>query len=203
MALRIVNIDLPFTVMSMEADTDYLLARMISFLGAKFHNRAGFSAQQACEKYMKAVSIQQNKKYPETHNLKQLASYCEPCDPFFGEAGTKRIVEQFDLFDQVGRYGGTAKFDPLSRGQTVGGGTLRAAPGVLVAGASIWTSSHLHDLDAFVFKTRSLLNYASINWDDGLKSILAGNERSAFVGTWRGPVPLRDVLTRDNRYFTP
>jgi len=102
--------DFPFAVFSMEADTDYLLARMIHFLGAGlFHSRAGFFAQQACEKYLKAFSVQKTGSFLETHNLKTLAEFCEPHDSYFCEAETRRVLEQFDLFDQIGRYGGAAK----------------------------------------------------------------------------------------------
>jgi hypothetical protein len=59
MPIKIVPTDLPFTAFSMEADRDYLLARMISFLGGGFHSRAGFLGQQACEKYMKALTVQE------------------------------------------------------------------------------------------------------------------------------------------------
>jgi HEPN domain-containing protein len=95
--------DFPFTVFSMEADTDYLLARMIHFLGAGFHSRTGFFAQQACEKYLKAFSVQKTASFLETHNLRTLAEFCEPHDSYFSEAETCRILEQFDLFDQIGR----------------------------------------------------------------------------------------------------
>jgi hypothetical protein len=203
MATTIVKTDMPFAVFSMEADTDYLLARMINFLGAKFHSRTGFFSQQACEKYMKALSVQGNGAYAETHNLIELATYCEPYDSYFADKDAKRILEQFDLFDQVGRYGGAAKFDPLAKGKMVGGKSMNIAPGVQVAGASIWLGSYLQDLDSFVFRTRSLLDFTKIRFDDGLKSILDRNRRSALMATWRGKTPLRVVLTKDNRYFRP
>jgi ISXO2-like transposase domain/HEPN domain len=103
---EIVKTDMPFPVFAMEADTDYLLARLINFLGGSFHSRAGFFAQQACEKYMKALSVQRDGSYAETHKLLDLATICEPYGTFFSETETKRILEQFDIFDQIGRYGG-------------------------------------------------------------------------------------------------
>jgi HEPN domain len=201
MAPKTVKTDMPFAVFSMEADTDYLLARMINFLGAKFHSRAGFFAQQACEKYMKALSVQRDGTYAETHNLKELAVACEPYDPYFSADDTKRILEQFDLFDQIGRYGGAAKFDPLAKGKTAGGMTMKVAPGVQLAGVSVWKGSYLHDLDAFVFKARSFLDFSKITFDDGLKSILERNRGSALMSTWAGKTPLRVVLTKNNHYF--
>lgn len=53
MAPPIIKTDVPFVVFSFEADADYLLARMIVFLGAAFQGKAGYFGQQACEKYLK------------------------------------------------------------------------------------------------------------------------------------------------------
>jgi hypothetical protein len=150
---------------------------------------------------MKALSVQHNGTYAETHNLIELATFCEPYDSYFSDTETKRILEQFDLFDQVGRYGGAAKFDPLSKGKTVGGKSMTVAPGVQIAGASFWSDSYLRDLDSFVFKVRSFLDFEKIKFDDGLKSILDRNRKSALMGTWKGKTPLRVVLTKNNSYF--
>ena len=154
----------------------------------------------ACEKYLKALTIQNDKQYAETHSLLDLASLCEPYDSYFAEAETKRVLEQYDMFDQVGRYGGAAKFDPLSKGKSVGGQTLVKGPGVEIAGAMIWTAKHLDDLDGFVFKTRSLLDHASVKWGDGLKDIL-GDGTGLMAGTWEFPVPIKEILTFKNRHF--
>jgi HEPN domain-containing protein len=194
--------DFPFAVFSMEADKDYLLARMIHFLGPGFHARAGFFAHQASEKYMKAITVQNRGEYLETHNLKLLGDACAEFDPYFSEKETLRILEQFDLFDQVGRYGGAANFDPLSAGKHTGGISVTVAPGVKVAGLMIWTEKHLDDLDSFVFKTRSLLDHEKGKFNDGLKSILTRNRNDMLVRTWSGKQPLRVILTKKNRYFS-
>jgi HEPN domain-containing protein len=201
MAPKIVKTDMPFPVFSVEADTDYLLARMINFLGSAFYGRAGFFAQQACEKYMKALSVQRDQTYAETHKLLELAAICEPYDAYFSDKETARILEQFDIFDQIGRYGGAANFDPLSKGSSVGGASLKVAPGVRIAGAWTWTDKHLNDLDAFVFKARLFLDFEKAKFDDGLKSISERNRRSLIMSTWTGKMPIRVVLTKNNRYF--
>jgi HEPN domain-containing protein len=200
-APKFIRIDRPFIVLSKEADYDYLLARLISFLGGGFHSKAGFFAQQACEKYMKALNIQRNGTYLETHKLLDLAAKCEPDGAFFSEPETKRILEQFDIFDQIGRYGAAANFDPLSKGASVGGVSIKVSPGVEIAGAWIWTPKHLHDLDGFVFQARALLDFEKIKWDDGLKSVMSNNQRSQLVSRWQFPIPLREVLTKQNAYF--
>ncbi|MEJ2374082.1 MAG: HEPN domain-containing protein, partial [Pseudolabrys sp.] len=196
----LVKTDMPFAVFSHEADIDYLLARMVNFLGAGFHARAGFFAQQACEKYMKALIVQHSGQYPETHNLIELAGQCETVDAYFAQEDTNRILQQFDMFDQVGRYGGAANFDPLAKGKTVGGSKVQAL-GARVVGVAIWKESYIGDLDAFVFKDRSLLDFKKIGFDDSLKSILERNRRNILMGTWNGKPPLRVVLTKKNNYF--
>src|SRR5215813_11887051 len=69
--------------------------------------------------------------------------------------------------------------------------TTQMAPGVQIAGVSVWTDSHLQDLDAFVFTARSFLDFSNVGFDDGLKSILEMNRCSALVSTWTGKMPLR------------
>jgi len=192
----------PFWMFSVEADTDYLLARMINFLGSGFSSRAGFFAQQACEKYMKAIMLQLKSEYSDIHKLLPLADVCKQYDPYFAEKNTARILEQFDLFDQIGRYGGLANFDPVSKGKTIGGLTLNVSSGVQFAGAFAWHSTYLDDLDGFVFKSRSLLTFSSAEIGfDYIKGILDNNQTMGFLRDWEGKQPLREILTRGNRYF--
>jgi len=201
LALEIIQFDKPFTVFSREADKDYLLARMISFVGGGFEAKAGLLGHQACEKYMKAVMVQANATYAETHKLLELANFCEPRDAYFGEPETTRILEQFDIFDQIGRYGAAANFDPLAKGGSAGGLTVQIGPGIQAAGLSVWTPKHLSDLDGFVFKARSLLDFVKAKHNDGLKSILANDQKSSLIATWKGPWSLQEILTADNAHF--
>jgi HEPN domain-containing protein len=197
----IVRTDHSFGLFTKEADTDYLLARMINSLGAGFYGRTGFFAQQACEKYMKALTVERNGTYRETHNLKRLAADCVQYDPYFADPNTLAILERFDMFDQLGRYGAAANFDPLSEGKSVGGVALTIGPDAQVAGAFKWEVRWLDDLDAFVFKVRGLLDFSKAGYDDCLKSIIEGNQRSAMMANWQGRVPLRLVLSQGNRFF--
>ncbi|MHB8271844.1 HEPN domain-containing protein [Bradyrhizobium sp.] len=203
MAPKIIQTDMPFPTFSMEADTDYLLARLVNFSGAGFHSRAGFFAQQACEKYMKALMLQHDGSYLETHKLIDLAARCEKqYGSFFSEKETLRVLSSFDMFDQVGRYGGMANFDPLSKGGSAGGFSVKIGPGVRIAGASIWTGKQIDDLDSFVFKARGFLDFPKIKWGDDLKAILENDPKgSLHLSAWRLPIPLRQVLTVENAYF--
>ena len=189
---KIIWTDIPFTNFSLEGDRDYLLARFISFLGGAFSCRAGYFAQAACEKYMKAYTVQEAKHYLEKHALLEIADTCLPFDGYFGEAETRRILKQFDAFEQVGRYGANAKFDPLAVKTTQ----------FQTAGVSIWHQSYLNDLDGFVFTVRGLLRFVDGGRMDMMKAILAEDTNNLFVGTWKGP-PLLNVLTAGNRYFLP
>lgn len=190
MPVNLVKIDMPFTVMSQEADTDYLLTRLIHSFGMAFHPRAGYFAQMACEKYLKALTIQNSGVFADnTHKLLELSKLCEPYDPYFSAEETKRVLGQFDMFDQVGRYGGVAKFDPLSKGKRVGGVVMTASPVLQVAGAALWTSKHLDDLDGFVFTVREKLDFVKIKWGDRFRQILESED------------PMKEVLIYDNRYF--
>jgi hypothetical protein len=199
---KITKADFPFTFFSMEADKDYLLARMIHFTGGAIHSRAGFFAQQACEKYMKALSVQETNAYIETHKLLDLAAACEPFDAYFSQQDTKRVLDQFDMFDQVGRYGGAANFDPMSKGKMISGAQFHPSPTLHIAGAFVWQGSYLFDLDAFVFNVRRDLNFQKQPGLDGLKSVVENNKNSYLVATWHFPVSLHQILIHQNAYFT-
>lgn len=201
MAPKIIKTEMPFPVFSREADIDYLLARFVHFLGAGFHGRAGFFGHQACEKYLKALSVQQNGTYAEVHNLGLLADICAPHHSFLEHPDARVDLEIFDAFDQVGRYGGAAKYDPLSTGKPSMGMQFFPSSDLQIAGAFVWTDEHLQKLDRIVFNIRGRLDFKKVNFDDALASILLGNERSALVALWKGPSPIREVLVRENLYF--
>jgi hypothetical protein len=192
-APKIIKTDHSFTVFSIEADRDYLLARQINFFGGGFHSRAGFMGQQACEKYMKAVSVQATGKYLQTHILLKLAEFCAALDPYFAEPGTQKTLQTFDYFEQVGRYGAAANFDPLAVQQAE----------IETAGVMLWKEHYLQLLDAFVFRTRSMLDYQKANFSDSLRAVLKRDRTDILASTWQGKMPLRVVLTKNNRYFRP
>ncbi len=174
-----------FPIFSKEADRDYLLARLIHFLGAAFQSRAGFFAQQACEKYLKALSVQQSGTYLGIHKLLELAKVCEPYGNYFSDKETLRILQQFDVFDQVGRYGGAANYDPVSKGQvSVGGGvTFNQSPDFEIVGAWYWSDQCLQDLDNIVFHMRAYLNFSNTNYADELRMLLQKDQRCHLAAT--------------------
>jgi hypothetical protein len=200
---KVIKPDFGPSVFALEADKDYLAARMINSLGQSLASRSGFFGQQACEKYLKAVSVQFKGEYIETHQLSVLASHCEEVLPFLKEQAAKDDLDKFDLFEQIGRYGAAAKFDPLSKGERVGGMKIWIGDQVNLAGMWIWTAAHIEILDKLVYFIRGHLDFPSMPFDDGLYSILINNDRSSLVSSWKGPPAIYDVLTTGNSYFNP
>lgn len=188
---KTITTDMPFTFFSMEAEKDYLLARMIHFFGASFHGRAGFFAQQACEKYMKALTVQASGSYLETHKLGLLADACIPIDPYFAEPSTRDVLRVFDMFDQLGRYGAGANFDPLAQ----------KTPTFETAGVVYWHSNNLNLLDTFVGVVLKHLDFEKVRYRNGIAAVHQRDAKADIMNSWKGPVSLRSVLTRGNRVF--
>lgn len=107
-----VKTDKPHSVFSLEADRDYIIARLINFTGAGFASRAGYYSQQALEKYFKAFLVQQINGYFKEHDLIKLAEACSKSDTDFSDEVFLKNLEIFNLFIDIGRYGGEASHDP-------------------------------------------------------------------------------------------
>lgn len=174
----------------LEADRDYIIARLVSFTGGAFGSRAGYFSQQALEKYIKAVSVQRSGKYIKVHNLKELAAHCAEFDKDFSDAGLIADLTIFDDFTEVGRYGGEAVYDPHAI----------KTPGMTTAGVWLWADEHRKKLDASVSKIRGKIDFSKINQPDYLQAILKG-DRTVVTDTWKFPIKLREVLTTGNDYF--
>jgi hypothetical protein len=190
---KVVAVESSFTTFSKEADVDYLLARYISWLGNGFFSRAGYFAHAACEKYMKAFMVQESKQYLESHILPTLGESCLQFNPYFAEPKTKEILELFDRFEQVGRYGAAANYDPFAT----------KGDGLETKGVMVWHVGYIQDLDAFVCKVRGLLNFSTIPGMDSLGRILAGDNKTLLSVGWKGPPLIIKVLTASNSYFKP
>lgn len=184
--------DKPFAVFAREADIDYLLARLINMLGAVFSGRAGYLAHQALEKYLKAITVQTLGEFYFTHNLIALARRCAELNPYFGAPIVLESLKIFDEFAEVGRYGGAARFDPHAK----------STQAFETAGVYIWRGDYIHRSDMLVYNCRSLLNFKTAPAQDSLQAILEDNKKNAFVAMWGlHELPLRNVLTRDNKVF--
>lgn len=75
------------------------------------HTAAGFHAQQAAEKAMKAVLAHKTESFPLTHNLGMLWDLC-------AEAGVKPAVSKFDVVQLI-PYAVEGRYDSLIEGVTI------------------------------------------------------------------------------------
>jgi hypothetical protein len=200
MSIKIVKTEMSFTTFSNEADVDYLLARLVARLGGVFLSRAGFLGQQAIEKHLKALSLQKTGAYAETHKLLKLARMAESYFPALKEPVAKEDFEMFDVFEQVGRYGSAANYDPIASGRRVAGTQAYPSSTLKIHGAWVWWPDHLQRLDRAVFNIRRNLDFSKNPNQNGLAAILEGRDHD-IVALWSGPLPIRDVLTHDNAYF--
>ena len=189
--MKKITTEKPHSVFSMEADRDYILARLINFSGAAFAPRAGYYSQQTLEKYLKAFLVQEAKAYPLTHDLLQLADECSKVDSEFKDKEFLDKLSIFNEFIDLGRYGGEASKDP------------RAVKNhdFETAGVIFWAESNILILDELVHKIRGKLNFNNIGFYDNLQAILKEDNSNFFVGTWKLPIKLKDVLTVQNKYF--
>lgn len=187
---KVVTTDMPFTIFSTEADRDYLLARAMNIAGSGFHARAGYFSHQACEKYLKAFMLQAAGEYSEGHKLPDLRTVCAKHDKFFDDREIVESLRIFDEFEQVGRYGAAANFDPGAK-TTVDFKT---------SGVMMWSANYIDRLDRFVFETRGRLDFKKAGHADSFAAILNG-DKNTFGSTWNLKPPLPVVLTRDNKYF--
>ncbi|MEK7450834.1 MAG: HEPN domain-containing protein [Patescibacteria group bacterium] len=172
----------------MEADRDYLLARLINFSGYGFASRAGYFGQQAIEKYFKALMVQEEKAYLKTHDLIVLAKYCSKFDLVFVSGDFLRKVKIFDDFREVGRYGGESTYDPHAKKEK----------DFTTAGVYSWVDTNIKILDETVNVLRKRLDFQAIGFSDSLDVIAKGNNKDFLAGTWKLPINLREVLISDN-----
>lgn len=189
--MNTITTDKPFSVFSLEADRDYLLARLINFSGHGFASRAGYFGQQAIEKYFKALMVQEEKVYLKSHDLIEIANYCSKYDSIFKDVDFKSKVTIFDDFREVGRYGGESSYDPHSKMEK----------DFITAGVYSWKDTNIKILDELVNTLRKKLDFKMIGFSDSLDAISKGNNQDFLVGTWKLPINLRDILVSSNDYY--
>jgi len=188
--MKFITTDKPFSVFSLEADRDYLLARLINFSGQGFASRAGYFGQQAIEKYFKALTIQEEENYLKTHDLIELAKHCSKYEPLLADDEFLGKVKIFDDFREIGRYGGESAHDPYSKKEK----------DFTTAGVYVWQDTNIKVLDEIVNILRKKLDFKKIGFSDSLDAIAEGNNRDFLAGTWKLPINLRDILISDNDY---
>lgn len=184
----------PFTVFSMEADTDYIVARLVNFAGPAVATRAGYFSQQALEKYLKAYLVQEKSEYPKIHSLIGLAKQCSKLSPDFSDPDFIRKIEIFNDFTEVGRYGGEASYDPHAM----------STDNITTAGAMTWSDSNIKILDELVYEIRDKLIFpAELSGMDYLNEIVVRNKASFIFAQWKLPIDITALLTTQNDFFKP
>lgn len=189
--MKTMTTDKPFFVFSVEADRDYLLARLINFSGLGFAPRAGYFGQQAIEKYFKALMVQEEKVYLKTHDLVELADYCSKYDPLFRKTDFITKITIFDDFREVGRYGGEARYDPHAKKDV----------DYTTAGVYTWAGTNIKILDELVNILRGKLDFKAINFSDSLNAIALNDDKDFLANEWKLPIDLRQILVSNNDYF--
>lgn len=183
---------------AIEAARSYFTARFVYLGGMSLMNGAGFFAHSAIEQYQKAIICKfdpsKSKNISDIkHNLKELRkiTYEVTGNELFNTDYMKQLIEDYDAFDQVGRYGANAKFDPLAKKEA----------SFSTKGVSIMTLDSINQLDYFVMVCRKLITITPINMDviDQAKS---RNTKSVLWTNWHlNEITPDDVLTYDNAYF--
>jgi HEPN domain-containing protein len=189
--MRTITTDKPFSVFSMEADRDYLLARLINFSGHGFASRAGYFGQQAIEKYFKALIVQEEKAYLKTHSLIELANFSSKYDSALSSGDFIKKITIFDDFREVGRYGGESNYDPHAKKEV----------GFETAGVYAWIDTNIKILDEIVNILRGKLDFKAINFSDSLSAIAKNDNKDFLAGTWKLPINLKEILLSNNDYF--
>lgn len=189
--MKTITTDKPFSVFSLEADRDYLLARLINFSGNGFASRAGYFGQQAIEKYFKALMVKEEKAYLKTHDLIEISNYCSKYDSIFKDADFIRKITIFDDFREVGRYGGESTHDPHAKQEK----------DFTTAGVYAWQDTNIKILDEIVNVLRKKLDFKAVGFSDSLDAIVKGNNKDFLAGTWKLPINLRDILILSNDYY--
>ena len=69
-----------------KAEEDFLVAQELMERDRLSYNPVGFHAQQAAEKFLKALLTQQGVAFPRTHDISVILLLAEQCRPGIGEA---------------------------------------------------------------------------------------------------------------------
>lgn len=93
----------------LKAEEDLALARLILETDARFLSAAGFHAQQAAEKNLKAYLVWMQVEFPKTHDLKALLKLVGKCKPALAAS----LQETSDLTDFAVEFRYPADIPPM------------------------------------------------------------------------------------------
>ena len=186
---KIIFTDQAASVFLDPADQDYLATRLLFGTGSLVR-LAAYHAQQSLEKYLKAFTVQEDKKYLKDHNLEELRQMASNYNNYFSKVDCKVGLAKFNVFDQVARYSAEASYDP----QKVK--TLEFE----MKGVLFFSFKHLTVLDKLVYEIRQLFDFNRAKHVDSFKAILEGRQ-NPLAAIWKLPIPLKTILTIKNDFF--
>jgi len=184
---------------AIEASRCYFTTRYVYLGGMTLMNGSGFFAQGAIEQYLKAVILtvdgsKVKEVYKLRHNLKKLRELAFELtnDGEFDSEMFKTAVEYFDPFDQVGRYGSNANYDPLAQ----------TSDTLISTGVSAWQPDYIPHLDYAIMVCRKHVSIDPSSMDL-IAQVKARNTKSMAWRNWQldGLKP-DDVLFIDNGYIS-
>jgi hypothetical protein len=183
---------------AIEAARSYFAARYIYLGGMSIRNKAGYLAHSTIEQYLKAIickydPLQAKEISKKLHNLTNLLPTAHKAtnEVIFTSSNMREIVSHFDSFDQVGRYGANAKFDPLAK----------IGKGIDTKGVWVMAPYSIQKLDYIVMICRKYVRIAPIHLDV-VAQIKAKNKRSEVWKNWiLEEISPDDVLCYDNEFL--
>ena len=188
---KIISTNKPPSNFLIQADTDYLVSRLLFICGAGFFNLSAYHSQQSLEKYIKAFTVQEANKYLMTHDLEMLRMTAVVYNNYFSSMELANDLSLFNVYDQVTRYGVEATYDPH----------CKKNESIEIAASWSFGAGSIKVLDRLVYKIRGLLDFDKIKHSDTLRAILQNQTNDMIVGTWKLGIPIKFVLTQYNDYY--
>lgn len=173
---------------ALEADMEYLTARLLLNSGAALATKGTYHAHTALEEILKSYIATKGQLPAQIHLLDRLAETAADFDdPWFGEESVVNRLRSFNRYQQLGRYGANANEN--SDPDRVESPNLQAR-GVIAIGPEL-----LRDLDELYLTIRSKIGPVQI---DGLSAIMEGRTDHLFTKGWGFPVSPEVALTTNN-----
>lgn len=175
------------------ADRDYIAARLLNFCGSAMYPQAAYHSQQCIEKYLKSLLLQIDEPFPKEHKLNQLRILVEKHYPNLFDKNSITLINEFDLPEQVSRYGSFANFDPMSK---------KVKGEFETKGVFVWQDTYIKDLDTLVYILRGAIDFSKDPQIDNIKLILDGDNKNILANGWKLKYfSIKDVLTSHNDHY--
>jgi len=177
----------------LEADKEYLAARLLLQGGIAIQSKGTYNATTALELILKAYLAEPLGTEMRGHDLKDLAIACQAGnDLFFSDPAVLEGFNNFTPFQQLGRYGANA-------GASSDPGRVDEL-NMNLRGLMVLSSATIQVLDRLFLTTRSKIP-ASGKITNGLLAIMEQTSNHLFTRGWELPIPPLVVLSTGNRFL--